>query len=280
MKKESLGSKIFSYVSMTIIALIILVPVVWGISLAFRTNMEIISMSGININTFIPKNFTMDGFTRMFSKLDFLVVFKNTIFVSAVVTFGSMLLNTMAGYAFARIDFVGKKALFLLVVATLIMPIEVLIVPLYMQVTSMKMVNTFSSLIIPFLASGFGIFFMRQFFTTIPKELDESAYLDGCGRYRTFFHILLPLSKTPLITLGLIAFLAQWDSFVIPVTFMSGRSKMLLQVALSYLSFDELINDIPLVFAGLIVASVPVVILFVSLQKYYVAGIATSGLKG
>lgn len=280
MNKENRASIALAYISMSIIGLVIIVPILWGVSMAFRSNAEIVNMKGLNINTFIPENFTLDGFSRMFSRLNFAVVFRNTVFVAIAVTAGSMFLNTMAGYAFARTNFFGKKILFVIVVATLIMPIEVLIVPLYMMVANFGLVNTYSSLIIPFLASGFGIFFMRQFFATIPRELDESAYLDGCGRYRAFFHILLPLAKTPLVTLGLIAFLAQWDSFVIPVTFVSGREKMLLQVALSYLSFDDLINDVSLIFAGLIVASVPVVILFVSLQKYYVAGIATSGLKG
>lgn len=280
MKKESKISVLVSYLSLILISLTIVLPLLWGVSMAFRSNQEIITMQEFSISTFIPKKVTLEGFYRMFSKLNFVTVFKNTLIVAIIVTFGSMILNTMAGYAFARINFIGKKPLFLLVVATLIMPIEVLIVPLYMQVVNMKLVNTYYSLIIPFLASGFGIFFMRQFILGLPIELDESAYLDGCGRFRTFYHILLPLSKTPLITLGLIAFLAQWDSFVVPVTFVTGREKMLLQVALSYLSFDELINDVSLVFAGLIVASIPVVILFVCLQKYYVVGIATSGLKG
>ena len=162
----------------------------------------------------------------------------------------------------------------------MILPIEILIVPLYRVVKDVGMMNSLASLIVPFAASGFGIFFMRQFFSGIPRELDEAAVIDGCGRTRYFFRILLPLARTPLVTLGLIVFLQQWDSFLVPVTFISRTENMVLQVAINNLYAHIYVNDVALLSAGMVIAAVPVIVVFLFTQRYYIAGITTTGIKG
>lgn len=272
--------KILTYIVLTIVAIIVIIPMAWGIGNAFRSNEELAAMSGFSIYTFIPKEFTLKNFVTMFTTLNFTRVMINTLIIALVVTFGNLIISAMAGYAFARFKFPGKNILFLIFLTTLMVPIEVLIIPLYGTIRSLNMMDKFSALIIPFLANAFGIFYMRQFITNIPKELDEAAIIDGCSRFGVFTKVILPLLKSAMITLGIIVFLQQWDSFIVPVTVMHSKEKMVLQVALQDLQFGLYSNDYGVMFAGIVVAAVPVIIAFLFLQKYYVEGISSSGLKG
>jgi multiple sugar transport system permease protein len=272
--------EIISILCRLLFLVLVAVPIVWGYSAAFRSNEEIAGMSGFSRYTFVPKVPTLNNFIRLFQKVNVGRIFVFTIFVSVSVTLLNLFINSIAAYSFARIHFIGKKILFSIMIATLAIPIEILIIPLYRQVYVMGMMNSLTSLIVPFCASAFGIFFMRQFFLGIPRELEEAAVIDGCGRFRIFQSVMLPLSKTALITLGVTIFLQQWDSFLVPVTFISSESKMLLQVAINYIYSGLYFNDFGLLFAGMVIASVPIIILFLFLQKYYVAGISSTGIKG
>lgn len=280
MTRKILNSKNFAYFILTLIFLIVFVPLFWGFFLSFRSNEEIARMTGLNLNTFIPKRFTLINYHNFFTKIRFFRVMYITIFVSISVTFSSLLINAMAGYAFSRLSFPGKSLLFSLVLATLILPLELLIIPLYGQIRSFGMIDKLSSLIIPFMANGFGIFLMRQFISGIPKELEEAAYIDGCSRWRIFFQIVLPLCRTALITLGIIIFLGQWDSFLIPVTFISSTDKMVLQMVLADLHYGVYFNDYGILYAGIVVSSIPIIILFFSIQKHFMTGISSTGIKG
>jgi multiple sugar transport system permease protein len=268
------------WVVLVLLLLTVIVPIVWGFSLAFRSNEEIARIGGLSFHTFVPVTPTLDNFTRFFSAVSFGRVLGVTVFVCLAVTFFSLLVNSLAAFAFARMTFAGRNVLFAIVIATMILPIEILIVPLYRVVKDVGMMNSLASLIVPFAASGFGIFFMRQFFSGIPRELDEAAVIDGCGRTRYFFRILLPLARTPLVTLGLIVFLQQWDSFLVPVTFISRTENMVLQVAINNLYAHIYVNDVALLSAGMVIAAVPVIVVFLFTQRYYIAGITTTGIKG
>ncbi len=262
------------------LGLTVLIPVLWNLSLVFRSNEEIVKISGLSLQTFVPGTFTLDNFRQLFAAVDMLRVFSLTLFVCVSVTALSLFFNSLAAYAFARMDFPGKGLIFALVIATMILPIEILVVPLYRVVKGLGLMNTIASLILPFAASGFGIFFMRQFLSGVPRELDEAAVIDGCGRAGIFFRILLPLARTPLVTLGLIVFLQQWDSFLVPVTFISKKENTLLQVAINNLYAHIYFSDTALLSAGMVVGALPVIALFVFMQRYYIAGISSSGIKG
>jgi len=268
------------WVLLSILVLVVLVPMVWGFSLAFRSNEEIARIGGLSFHTFIPITPTLDNFTRFFTAVSLGRVLSVTVFVCLSVTLASLFINSLAAFAFARMTFAGRNLLFAVVVATMILPIEILIVPLYRVVKSVGLMNSLASLVIPFAASGFGIFFMRQFFSGIPRELDEAARIDGCGSWRFFFRILLPLARTPLVTLGLIIFLQQWDSFLVPVTFISRTENMVLQVAINNLYAHIYVNDVALLAAGMVIGAVPVIVVFLLTQRYYIAGITTTGIKG
>lgn len=280
MHRESASGRITSAILIGCLILTVLLPVIWGFSLAFRSNEEIVRIEGLSLSTFVPVTWTLENFSRLFKAVDMPRVFSLTLFVCLCVTCVSLLLNSLAAFVFARMDFPGKKILFGIVIATMILPIEILIVPLYRVVKDLGLMNTVASLILPFGATGFGIFFMRQFIAGVPRELDEAAVIDGCGSLGIFFKILAPLARTPLLTLGLIVFLQQWDSFLVPVTFISKKENMLLQVVINNLFAHIYFNDTALLFAGMVVGALPVVVLFVLMQKYYMAGIGMSGIKG
>ncbi|MCK9546991.1 MAG: carbohydrate ABC transporter permease [Sphaerochaeta sp.] len=265
---------------MIILIIMTIIPIVWAFSLAFRSNAEIVSMRGINRHTFYPEHATLQNFLRLFQTVNVPRVFLLTMFVSLSVTALSLILNSLAGYAFARIPFPLRSLLFALLLATLAVPVEILIIPLYPQIHTMGLMNTLTSLIIPFCANAFGIFFMRQFFLGIPRELEEAAMIDGCTRLRTFVSIMIPLAKAVLITLALNIFLQQWDSFLVPVTLISSESKMLLQVAINYIYSGLYFQNYGVLYAGMVIATLPIIIIFLFLQRYYVAGITSTGIKG
>lgn len=273
---------IFTYTMLTLFVIIAIIPMAWGVGNAFRSNEELATISGVGVGfaAFIPKQFTVANFVTMFTSLNFSRVLLNTVFVAGVVTAGNLFINALAGYTFARLQFPGKKLLFMIFLATLMVPLEVLIIPLYDTIRKLKMMDSYAALIIPFLANGFGIFYMRQFISGLPTELDEAAIIDGCTRFGVFSRIILPLLRSSMVTLGVIVFLQQWDSFIVPVTVMNSKEKMVLQVALQDLQFGLYSNDYGVMFAGIVVAAVPVIVVFLFLQKYYVEGISASGLKG
>ena len=278
-RTKSMIFKFLMYVFLIFVALLVVIPFVWVMSNGFRPNAEIGKFVDFSWHTFFPQTFTLINYVRMFEQLNMLRIITNTFMVAFAVTFGSLFINSLTGYAFARIDFKGKKTIFIIFLSMAVLPIEILIISLYLTIVDLGLSNTYASLILPFLASPFGIFFMRQFFSTVPKELDEAAILDGCGHYRIFAKIYIPLAKTSLFTLGLLVFLQQWDSFIVPVTFIGDESKMLLQVALTRLSMGLYMTDYGVLYAGVTLSIVPILILFLIFQKNIVENIATTGLK-
>lgn len=278
-KTKNIILKTLTYAFLSFVALLVVIPFLWVISNGFRPNAEIGKFVNFSWNTFFPETFTLVNYVRMFEQLNMLRIITNTFLIAFAVTFGSLFINSLTGYAFARINFKGKKVIFIIFLSMMVLPIEILIISLYLTIVDLGLSNSYASLILPFIASPFGIFFMRQFFSTIPKELDEAAILDGCGHFRIFTKVYIPLAKTSLFTLGLLVFLQQWDSFIVPVTFIGDESKMLLQVALTRLSMGLYMTDYGVLYAGVTLSIVPILILFLIFQKNIVENIATTGLK-
>ena len=280
MRARFSGGSVVRGTLLTLLSLSVLVPLIWSLSLAFRSNDEIVRLTGLSLHSFVPERFTLGNFDRLFKAVNMLRVFAVTLFVCVSVTFLSLLVNSAASYAFARFTFRGKNIVFAIIIATMILPIEILIVPLYRTVKELGLMNRLASLILPFCATGFGIFFMRQFMAGVPLELDEAAEIDGCNKLFVFLRIMIPLCRTALVTLGLIVFLQQWDNFLIPVTFISNKNLMLLQVAITDIYSHMFFIDTALLFAGIFVSAVPVIVIFIFLQRYYVVGISSTGIKG
>jgi len=203
----------------------------------------------------------------------------NSLLYAVVITSVQLTVNTLAAYAFARMNFRGRGVLFSLLLATMMLPPAVLLVPQFLVVSRLGLVDSFWGVVLPGFAGAFGVFLLRQFFMNIPRSLEDAARLDGCGSLGVLWHVILPLSKPALITLGLFIFLGAWNSFVWPLVVLSDQSYYPLTVGLS-LFREESGADWPRIFAAAVMGSAPLILLFLLAQRYLVRGISLSGLKG
>ena len=213
----------------------------------------------------------------MYGQVD--VFLLNSLLYAVVVTSVQLSVNTLAAYAFARMNFRGRGVLFSLLLATMMLPPAVLLVPQFLVVSRLGLVDSFWGVVLPGFAGAFGVFLLRQFFMNIPRSLEDAARLDGCGSLGVLRHVIVPLSKPALITLGLFTFLGAWNSFVWPLVVLSDQSYYPLTVGLS-LFREESGADWPRIFAASVMGSAPLILLFLLAQRYLVRGISLSGLKG
>jgi multiple sugar transport system permease protein len=273
---ESKLSKIGFYLLLILFALFFLLPLLWMVSTAFKPFEE-----WLNPN-WIPVNPTVDNFLSIFNDKSLPVTnwFVNSLVIAALFTTFILVLDSLAGYAYARLDFPGKNLLFGLMLATLVMPGIMFLIPNYLTVAKLKWIGTIQGVIAPGLSGVFGVFFMRQFFQSLPKELEEAAYIDGAGIFRTFISVVLPLSKGPIITLGIITFLTSWNDFLWPLLILGGdRTALTLPVGLATLQ-GQYTFDYGKLMAGALVLTVPVLTLYAIFQRYIIRSISMTGIKG
>ena len=250
-------------------------PFLWMLLGSFRPDRELKQVPP----SWLPENPTLDNYRTLFTELDFPTYFFNSTVVAVVITIGNLIFCSMLGYALAKLHFPGKRVIFALVLGTLMVPGVVTFVPLFVLVSNLGMVNTFPGLIFPFLAGPFGVFLMRQFFLSLPDELIHAARVDGAGEWRIFWSIMLPLCKPALATLGILTFLASWNNFLWPLVVAQSEDKYTLPVALAIYAIGENNSDYGLLMAGSVAIIVPVLIVFLVLQKHFVRGIAMTGIK-
>jgi multiple sugar transport system permease protein len=229
--------------------------------------------------TWWPENASFDNYQELFDRLDFPQYFFNSTLVAVVVTLGNLLFCSMVGYALAKIDFPGRRLLFLLVMCTLMVPGMVTFVPLFVLVSNIGLVNTYPGLILPYLATPLGVFLMRQFISGIPDELLDAAKVDGAGHFRTFRSVVMPLCGPALAALGILTFLASWNNFLWPLVVAQTEDKYTLPVALALYSVGENDTRYGLLMAGAVIVVLPVILLFLALQRHFVQGIAMTGIK-
>ena len=226
---------------------------------------------------FLPSHITFSSYITLFRDLDFGRYLINTIVVVAI-GFVGMFLMAMAGYAFAKFDFRGRRGLFALVLSTMMIPIQVTMIPTYLILDQARLTNTLVGIALPTLVTGFSVFLFRQFMTTIPDEVLEAARLDGAGEFRIFRTIVLPMSKSILAVVGVLTFIAGWNSFLWPLIIANDQQHYTLSVGLSLLNKQLAINP-PLQMAGASLMVLPIVGVFIFLQKHIVQGFTLSGLK-
>lgn len=264
--------RFFLYTVVIAYAVITLGPFIWSIITSLRPTSEIDSLR-INF-----KHLTLDNYKMIISQFPFLRWFLNSLIVAIIVTLGNILFNSMAGYALARINFAGRNLLFIIVLALMMVPGQVVMVPTYIILSKLGWVNTYWGLTIPFLTSSFGIFLMRQFFLSIPKEIEEAATIDGLSKFRIFLQIVLPLSRPALATQFIFMFTGNWNSFLWPSLLTSSDNMYTLTVGLNsfYGQYYQFWNQ---VMAGAILLTLPMILIFLIFQKQFVKGISTTGLK-
>ncbi len=276
------------YLFYALVVVIFLTPFAWMILGSFRRETEIFQyIYPLTVRTFVPVKWTLENFLAILGiseegrrfGLDFGRALFNSAFVSAAVVGLSLIFNTSAAYFFARLRFPGKEILFLFVIATMLIPWEATIVPLYLVVRTLGLQDSYWALIVPWYASPFIIFALRQFFQEIPRELDEAAIIDGATRLQILRHVIVPNSVPALVTMSLLEFQFIWNLFFWPLVAVGSKELQVIQVAIASQTTQGQVYW-GRTFAGAVLASVPVIILFLSMQRHYVRGVVLSGLKG
>lgn len=273
---ESKWNRISFYMVLILCALFFILPLLWMVVTAFKPFEE-----WLNPN-WIPVNPTLENFSSIFTDETLPVVkwFFNSMLIASLFTAVILVIDSLAGYAYARLEFPGKNLLFGLLLATLVMPGIMFLIPNYLTVARLGWIGTIQGVIAPGFAGVFGVFFMRQFFQGLPRELEEAAYIDGASVARTFFSVILPLSKGPLITLGIITFLTSWNDFLWPLLILGNdRQDLTLPVGLATLQ-GQFNFDYGKLMAGALVLTVPVLILYAVFQRYIIRSISMTGIKG
>lgn len=253
--------------------LLFALPFIWMILSAFKSESEVLQLTP----SLWPKEFTLDNFRNLFENMNFAVYLKNTIIV-VLCSFAGLFLNAMAGYAFAKHRFKGKEKLFYLVLATMMIPGQVTMIPVYLILNQLHLVNTMAGIVLPGLVGAFSIFLFRQFMTTIPDELLEAARLDGASEFRVFLQIILPMSRPILAVQGILTFIAGWNSFLWPLIIANDENLYTLSVGLSLLK-GQYNGNFALQMAGSTFMVVPIVIIFMIFQKHIIDGYNISGMK-
>lgn len=228
----------------------------------------------------IPSGLSLASYGRVFTIQPFLRYILNSLFVSTMIMLGQVLTASMGAYAFARLRFPGRDKLFLVYLGTMMVPSQVTLVPSYVLISWLGWINTYFALMVPGLVSAYLTFLLRQFFLSIPKELEDAARIDGAGYIRTFATIIMPLSTPALITCALFSFMGSWTSFLWPMIVTRTYTMRTVPVGLAALQTQQGYVNFPQLMAGSVMALLPIVILFLLLQRYYMEGIATTGLKG
>jgi multiple sugar transport system permease protein len=250
-------------------------PLVWMISVSFMPA----GAAGHFPPPLLPEHPTLDNYRLMFERHSAGRYLFNSALVATLATLISLFFNTTAGYAFAKLRFPGRERIFRTLLGALVIPGQVAMIPLFALVKELGLVSTYGGVIVPAMASIFGIFLVRQYALSIPEDLLEAARIDGASEWRIFRSVVAPLLKPILITLGILTFLATWNDFMWPLIVLSDQKLYTLPVALAGLS-REYVLDNELMMAGAVITVMPVLILFLALQRYYIAGILAGSVKG
>jgi ABC-type glycerol-3-phosphate transport system permease component len=272
-RQQRLGN-MAAYVILLAVAVTMFLPFLWMISTAFKPAQETFAYPP----TFIPQNFTLDNFKEAWSAAPFGRYYLNSFRVAIVVTISQVFFCSLAGYIFAKLHFWGRNVLFILVVAKLMIPIQVLIVPLYLLIIRLALADTLSGVILPDLMGAFGIFMLRQFIVSLPNELIDSARLDGCSEFGIYWRIILPLIVPALAVFAIITFIDTWNDFLWPLIVISTPAKRTLPLGLAVFA-DEYVVENNLAMAASIIVLAPVVVVFAIFQRRIIDSVALSGLK-
>ena len=273
--KSKSRKHIIVYLLLAVLAVIMVIPFVWTILTAFKTQSEALKVPP----QILPSSWSFRNFEAVTEALPFANFFWNTFLMVFFRVLGSVFFSALAAYAFARLEFPGKNIFFAVILMQMMVPGQIFILPQYMIVSKLGWLNTVQALVLPGIVSTFGTFLLRQFFMSLPKDLEEAAVLDGCSIWKTFWKIMLPLTKPGLVSVAIFTALFAWKDLMWPLIVNMSIEKMTLSSGLATL-MGQYSVDYPQLMAGSLIAIVPMVIIFLIFQKQFVEGIATSGTKG
>lgn len=275
MKKKLGIGKVFLYAILVLYAIVTMIPFLWALSSSFKTLEEIVS----GTISFLPKHFTLDNYKQIFIEQQLFPRWLfNSVIIAVTVTLLNLLFNSMAGYALARLQFPGKKPLFIVILAVLMIPAQVTMIPNYLILKQLGWLNSYQGMIVPTMINATFIFMMRQFFINFPKELEEAAALDGLSRIGTFFRIVLPLARPALAAQAIFVFMGSWNDFMRPLIILSDPELFTLPLGLNsfkgqYISYWNYIMAASMVF------TLPVLVIYIFFNRYFIKGISFTGGK-
>jgi multiple sugar transport system permease protein len=274
--KPPLGRRTVAYLGLAALSIVCVLPFVWMLATSLKTVDEVIREP----HRLIPSDPQFVNYTSLWRDFPMSAWIWNSFKISGLVTLGVVATSALAAYAFARIEFPGRNIIFLAFLATLMIPGMVYQVPKFAMIQELGWQNSHMALIVPALSSAFGVFLLRQFFLTLPKELEEAARMDGAGHFRIFTRIILPLSGPALATLAVFTFIGTWNDFLNPLLFIDDYEKYTLQIGLTFLNEQHRsVVNFNRLMAGDVIALVPMIAVFIVAQRYYVRGIALTGIK-
>lgn len=263
------------YVLVVAIAALFFVPFVWSLATSFKTIPDSVNVS------LIPHPWTSSAWRAIWSQYDFKLYFRNSIFLAAVVTACNVVLAGLGGYAFARLRFPGREVLFLLVLGTLMIPDQLRLIPVFVMLTNWHLIGNFAGYILINLVTATNLFFMRQYFLTIPKDFEEAAKLDGAGYFKTFWRVMLPLALPAISALVILQFQGTWNDFFWPLILFGQGTPHLYTVQLGLAELQFTYSTLwPQIMAGSVIALLPILAVFVAFQRYFISGVVSAGVKG
>ncbi|HFC9350289.1 TPA: carbohydrate ABC transporter permease [Enterococcus faecium] len=273
-RKAVSGKKIIRTISMLVILLVIAFPFLWLIISSFKHEKDIISFPP----RIFADSYTLDNYIKVWTTIPLLDYIKNTVIFAGGTVITSVFFDSLAGYAFARMRFKGKSVLFYFVLLTMMIPFQVFMIPLFIEVNLLGMLDTYAGLIIPRMTTAFGIFMMRSFFITLPDSLEEAARIDGLSEFNIFLKIMLPLSKPTLLSLGIFTLMNSWNDLLYPLILTSSSKMRTLPAGLALFTGQNISFYGP-VMAGTVISMLPLLVVYIFVQKYFVQGTAMSGMK-
>lgn len=273
--KGDIALIIVKYAVMICLFVIVLFPLLWLFISSFKTEKEIIGFPP----SFIGSSYTVKSFVRIFSNIPFAIYIKNTVIFAGGTTVLAVALDSMAGYAFARLHFKGKNALFLFVLLTMMVPFQVMMIPLFLESNYLGLLNTYPGLILPKATTAFGIFMMRSYFSALPKDLEEAARVDGLSEMGIFWKIMFPLVKPGVMTLAIFHLMTNWNDLLYPLMMTSSTKMRTLASGLALFVGEHATTYYGPQLAGALISVAPLLVLYIFFQKYFTASVATSGIK-
>lgn len=272
-------TRLFGYLVLLLVAGMMVVPFMWMVSTSLKAPGTEFSYPP----QILPTQFDLTNYQTLFLNLPFGRYFINTLFITVTTVIGQLVICSLAAYGFARLNFMGRDTIFVLYLTTMMIPFQITLIPLYLIVSQLGWVNTYQGLIVPGLSSAFGIFLLRQSFLNIPRDYQDAARIDGASEWGIFWRIFLPLNGPTLATLGVFAFMGTWTDLIWPLLIARSEEMRTLELGLAYFNARPnafLQPNWPLLMAGSVVVMLPVLIIYIIAQRYFVQGIALSGVKG
>ncbi|MFD1362149.1 carbohydrate ABC transporter permease [Lentibacillus salinarum] len=268
--------KILTYILLILLTLFMLGPFLWLVSTALKSGGENIFQYPPKL---IPEQLTFTNFVKVMDTFPFWRYLFNSVVVTVFTVFFNVLFCSLAAYPLARMNFKGKNVIFILILSTMMIPFQLLMIPIYIMSLNLGLSNTYAGMILPHITTAFGVFLMRQAFTVIPKELDESARMDGANSFQIWLRILMPLVKPSIITLVIFTFISAWGDFLWPLIIVSDQEMFTLPLGLNMLS-GTFTSDWRLIAAGAIISMAPIIIFFLILQRHFISGVMRGAVKG